>query len=136
VNQILFKKNCRQFIKMVSVGSTGMILQFLLFNLLRLRLPPISAGELAVGVAIVNNFYWHGRVTFAKDGFAFNRLWNREGLLFVGFSVLMIFLQGQWLLWTVTLFKAGPFLENALMFCGMIWGAVLNFIIYRYVIWR
>lgn len=120
---------------MVLVGSTGMILQFLIYNLLRLHLSPLWAAQIAVAIAIVNNFYWHGRVTFAVDGFAWHRLWNREGVLFVSFSMVMIFLQGHWLLWTVAIFKAGPLLENALMFLGMIWGAVLNFIFYRYVVW-
>jgi dolichol-phosphate mannosyltransferase len=130
------RKIFQHFLKMVSVGSTGMVLQFLIYNLLRTYLSPVWATQIAVTAAIVNNFYWHGRVTFAKEGFAFNRLWNREGGLFVGYSILMILLQGQWLLWTVELFKAGPLFENALIFIGMIWGAVLNFIFYRYVVWR
>jgi putative flippase GtrA len=135
VKQILSRKNLYHFIKMLAVGSSGMILQLLIYNLLRLRLSPLWAAQIAVGVAIINNFYWHGRVTFAQEDFALNRLWNREGILFISFSVLRVCLQGQWLLWTVTVFKAGPLFENALMFTGMIWGAVLNFIFYRYIIW-
>lgn len=135
MKQIVSRKNIHHFIKMIAVGSTGMILQFLLYNLLRCCLSPLWSAQIAVAVAVINNFYWHGRVTFAQEGFAFNRLWNREGILFVGFSGLMVFLQGQWLLWTVPAFQAGPLLENVLMFTGMIWGAVLNFMFYRYIIW-
>jgi dolichol-phosphate mannosyltransferase len=121
---------------MVAVGSTGMVLQFLIYNLLRMYLSPLWALQIAVAAAIVNNFYWHGRITFAKEGFAFSQLWNREGVLFIGFSLLMILLQGQWLSWTVALLRAGPLMENALVFTGMIWGSVLNFMVYRYIIWR
>lgn len=125
----------QQFIKMCMVGFSGMLLQFLIFNLLRSVLSPTWSIEMATFVAIINNFYFHGRLTFNHAGFRLNNLVSKTGFMFLTYSLLMIVLQGQWMKWTIGYLGDGHYMENLMMFAGMIWGSTLNFICYRYVIW-
>ena len=125
----------RQFFKMCVVGLSGMAVQFVTYNILRSFFSPLWAGQIAILISTVNNFYFHGRVTFKHQGFYFSHLVSRSGYLFLFYSLIMIILQGQWLKWTTYYLGHGVLLENALMVVGVGWGSILNFLFYRRCIW-
>lgn len=129
------KKKIKQFMVMVMVGATGVVIQLTMYNIFRMLLSPLWAAQLAVFFAIMNNFYLHGRVTFAQKGFSLRSFASRQGYIFLGYSLLMVIAQGQWLHWLITWFPASQWVENGYMFLGMIWGSVLNYLVYSKWIW-
>lgn len=128
----LIKQNLPQLIKMCLVGSIGMMVQFISFNLLRLYLSPLWAVQTSIILAILTNFYAHGHLTFAQGGGIF----SRRGCLFLLYSLLMLFLQGQWLVFGIALIGASQIKENIIMFCGIGWGTICNYLFYKQYIWR
>ncbi|WP_298626172.1 glycosyltransferase family 2 protein, partial [uncultured Legionella sp.] len=59
----------KRFLSMCLVGSMGMTLQFVVYNVLREYLPPYNASQIAVLAAIVNNFILNNRYTFKSTSF-------------------------------------------------------------------
>jgi len=126
----------KQYIKLCVVGFSGTIVQFISFNLLRTMMSASSAIFFAILLAIINNFYFHGRVTFKKRGFVFTDLFTRIGFIFVIYQSLMVFLQIEWLKWTVWWIGPSRLHENIMMFVGMVWGSLLNYVVYKNFIWN
>jgi dolichol-phosphate mannosyltransferase len=128
----LIKQNLPQLIKMCLVGSIGMMVQFISFNLLRFYLSPLWAVQTSIIFAILTNFYAHGRLTFAQGG----GILSKRGGLFLIYSLFMLFLQGQWLVFGISLIGTSPIKENIIIFCGMGWGTLINYIFYKNILWR
>ena len=126
----------KQYIKLCLVGFSGTIVQFTFFNLFRTFMSVSHALCFAIMLAIINNFYFHGRVTFRKKDFSIRRLIGREGMIFVVYQILMIYLQVQWLQWTIQWIGASALHENLMMFVGMIWGSICNYLVYKNIVWR
>jgi dolichol-phosphate mannosyltransferase len=126
----------KQYIKLCLVGFSGTIVQFSFFNLFRTFMSVSHALVFAIMLAIINNFYFHGRVTFSKKNFSLRRIMGREGMIFVLYQILMILLQVQWLNWTVAWIGPSPLHENLMMFLGMIWGSLCNYLVYKHIVWR
>ena len=120
---------------MIMVGATGVVIQLAMYNLFRLVLSPLWSAQLAVLFAIINNFYLHGRITFAQKGFSMRAFASRQGYIFLSYSVLMVIAQGQWLHWLTVWFPASQWIENGYMFLGMIWGSIFNYLVYSKWIW-
>lgn len=59
----------RRLAKFAIVGAAGAVVDFAVFNLLRVGLgaPLVVANVLSVCCAIANNFYWNRRWTFAES---------------------------------------------------------------------
>lgn len=128
----ILKNNISQLIKMCMVGSIGMLVQFICFNLLRHFISPVLALQLAILFAILTNYYAHGHLTFAQGAY----LLSRKGMLFVLYSVLMLVLQGEWLALGIFLIGSSPIKENIIMFLGMGWGTICNYMFYKNFIYK
>jgi dolichol-phosphate mannosyltransferase len=122
----------KRYFKMCLVGSLGMAIQFIVYNLLRSYLPPFNASQIAVGAAIINNFILNGRFTFKNTGHSFKA---KRLAGFALYSLAMIYLQSYWLKLGVSYFGTGPLSENLILAIGIGLGSLLNYFTYSRHIW-
>lgn len=126
---------CMQYVRLCFVGCIGVLVQFMAFNLLRLWCSPVWAIQWAILLAVITNFYAHARLTFSQTNHPLSALWTRKGALFMGYSFVMLLVQAQWLRLGVYCFDSSVAVENAVMFAGMVWGSLLNYLFYQRFIW-
>lgn len=125
----------KRFLKMCIVGSVGLGVQFLVFNLLRQHMSAFNASQIAVGAAIINNYLLNSQFTFKnplhhKRTFKFRRLVD-----FVAYSVFMIYAQSSVLQLGIHFFGDGPLRENILLGVSVALGSYLNYFTYSRRIW-
>ena len=124
------------YLKMCLVGLSGLVIQLFIYNLLRQYLTPFYAQQIAVTVAILNNYLLNSRFTF-KSKISISRLNKIKSLiLFIGYSLLMIGLQTYWLDFGIKYLGDGSLKENLIIISGMFLGSLLNYLIYSRLIWR
>ena len=126
----------KRYLKMCVVGLSGATVQFVIYNALSQITSPFHAAQLAVSVAILNNYILNNYFTF-KDREETNIRDKLKTLcLFLVYSVLIIQLQSYWIDFGVTIFGRGPFKENLMVLLGMGIGSILNYVIYSRLVWR
>lgn len=125
----------RQFIRMCMVGSIGMFVQFIFYNIFRLFFSPFFSLQFAILLAIIANFYAHSILTFKDKNFQIFNIMTRKGILFISFSLFNMFLQGQWMNLGVKYYGTSPMVENFIMLLGMGWGSMINYFFYKRFIW-
>lgn len=126
----------KQYLKLCFVGVSGVVVQFCAYNLLRYICSPSLALIIAIILAIANNYYFHGKVTFKGHGYTFWDIFSRKGLVFVVYQLIMILLQVEWLKITTAFIGKSALHENMMIFLGMLWGSVMNFFIYKNFVWK
>lgn len=127
----------KSYFKMCIVGLSGVVVQALVYNVLRLCMSPITAAQCAIVAAIVNNYTLNNRFTFKRSAPRTHRYEKATSFgLFVGYSALMVLLQSYWLQLGIKYVGMGFLKENLIMFIGMIIGSLINYISYSRVIWR
>jgi dolichol-phosphate mannosyltransferase len=126
-------KELKSYGNMCLVGGVGLIIQILVYNILRLSFPPLFSAQLAIIAAIINNFILNNQFTFNKRKLT-HRFKNFAS--FMGFSFLMINFQSHWVQWGIDYYGSGSFKENFLVISGVALGSVLNYIFYSRIIWR
>jgi len=133
---IRIEKSMR-FFKVAVVGGVGAILQFIIFNILRLTIQPEIATALAVEAAIVSNFI-------------INNLWSFKDkkIQFKGINILLKFIQFNFLslgslIIQVVVMKIGILLfgrsfivENFLVMLGILLGLFWNYFAYSRFVWK
>ena len=125
----------KRYIKMCVVGLSGMTVQFLVYNVCRLYCSPFHAAQIAVTLAIMNNFILNSRFTF-KHRQSASRVHQVKSLsVFLAYSVSIIYLQSYWLDLGVKYLGTGPLRENLIVVTGMVLGSFLNYFIYSRVVW-
>ena len=135
VLSLRFKKMVGYF-KMCLVGLSGALVQWVLYNLLRLELTPVLALQLAIIGAILNNFILNNRFTFKHNALKFRSQTLKSFLFFIGYSIAMIGFQSYWLYLGIQYFGSGYLKENVILFIGMVLGSILNYLIYTRFVWR
>lgn len=126
----------KRYIKLCLVGFSGTIVQLVSYNLFRGFMSASWAAFFAIALAIINNFYFHGRITFQKKGFSIKELWGRAGLTFVIYQTCMVFLQIEWLKTTIEWIGPSRLHENIMMFVGMVWGSLINYLVYQRLVFK
>lgn len=126
----------KRYIKMCLVGLSGMTMQFVVYNVCRQYLSPFNAIQIAVAVAILNNFVLNNLFTFKhrQQTSQYNTL--KSMVIFLMYSLSYIYLQSYWQSTGVKLFGEGLLTENVIIFTGMIFGSFLNYFIYSRIVWR
>ncbi len=124
------------YFRMCLVGLSGAIIQYTLYNTLRHKLPPVSAAQLAVLGAILNNFILNNQFTFKKNPLTFSYKALKSLIFFIGYSIFMIGCQSYWLHLGIKYFGAGYITENIILITGIILASVLNYVFYSQFIWR
>lgn len=126
----------KRYLKMCLVGSLGIAVQFITYNILReyFQFSPFQASQIAVCAAIINNFILNNKITFGDKNKTAWSLKLRRLLLFTLYSVFIINLQSFWLRFGVLCF-GGPLRENIIMGAGIGFMSVLNYYAYSRHIW-
>lgn len=134
--RIRAEKSAR-FLKVAVVGAIGAVVQFTIFNILRLMMLPEYAIALAVEVAIISNFTLNNLWSFKDKKISFGD-WKffRKFLQFnfLSFGSLLI----QFLVMKIGVFALGrSFLwENFLAALGILLGLVWNYFAYSRFVWK
>ncbi len=126
----------KRYLKMCLVGLSGMSVQFLVYNLCRQYLPPFSSMQIAVTMAIVNNFILNNHFTFKQRQHTSQYNKAKSMTIFLAYSLAYIYLQSYWQVAGVKLFGEGVLKENGIIFTGMILGSFLNYVVYSRIVWR
>ncbi|PWY57038.1 glycosyltransferase family 2 protein [Legionella qingyii] len=127
----------KRYLKMCLVGSLGIFVQFITYNVLReyFQFSPFEASQIAVCAAIINNFFLNSKITFSAK----NKLpWSlkiKRLLIFTIYSVFIINLQSYWLRLGIFCFGVGPLRENIIMGIGIGLMSLLNYYTYSRHIW-
>ncbi|MCX7116794.1 MAG: glycosyltransferase family 2 protein [Legionellales bacterium] len=129
-------RSLKSYFKMCLVGLSGVFIQFLVYNLLRQNMSPITAEQIAIMAAIANNFVLNNRFTFRDSPLASRHRKIKALGLFVGYSVLMVAFQSYWLHVSLSTFGAGYLKENITMATGILIGSLFNYVTYTRLIWH
>lgn len=133
---VLRLQHMNSYFKMCLVGVSGMLVQYVIYNLLRLQLSPVSAVQFAVLGAMLNNYVLNNHFTFKKETRPTRYQAIKSLALFTGYSTLMIGFQSYWLHLGIRYFGTGYLKENIILMSGIIVGSFLNYTIYSKLIWR
>ncbi|QMT59524.1 glycosyltransferase family 2 protein [Legionella sp. PC997] len=127
----------KRYLKMCLVGSLGILVQFISYNVLReyFQFSPFDASQIAVCAAIINNFVLNSKITFSVKKKSAWPLKIKRLLLFAIYSIFIINLQSYWLRLGVLCFGAGPLRENIIMGIGIGLISLLNYYTYSRHIW-
>lgn len=128
----------KRYLKMCLVGTMGMAIQFGVYNLLRYyaHMSPLSASQLAVFAAIINNFILNNKITFRVRYPVSRALKIQRLAFFTIYSISMIYLQSYWLRLGILCFGSGLLQENIIIGVGIGIMSFLNYFTYSRHIWR
>lgn len=133
---ILRFRTLKRYFGMCFVGISGMLLQLMTYNVLRHSLPPYSAAQYAVLLAVINNFILNSRFVFKAQAKVPLVQRIKALIFYLGYSLLMIGFQSNWLRLGINYFGSGYVKENLIMVAGLVVGSLLNYLIYSRVVFR
>jgi len=132
-------RDSQRLVKVVIVGGIGAIIQFSIFNLLRLSLRPEFANTIAVEIAIISNFIINNMWTFKdrkiKAAQGIGKLIAKFGqfnLVSLG-SILIQFIVMKV---GVSVFGRSFIIENLLVAVGILIGLIWNYFMYINFVWK
>jgi len=126
-------RELQSYFNMCAVGLIGLVIQCLIYNLLRLKCDPFFAAQIAVSPAILNNFILNNQFTFKKR--TINNQF-RSAAFFIVYSILMIVFQSNWVHLGVEYLGSGYIRENLIVASGVFVGSLLNYLFYSRIVWR
>lgn len=134
--RIRVEKSLR-FLKVALVGGMGAVVQFIIFNILRLVIIPEYAVALAVEVAIVSNFILNNLWSFKDKKISFDskRIFAKF-LQFNLFSLGSLLIQFLVMKIGVILLGRSFFGENFLVGLGILLGLFWNYFAYSRFVWK
>ena len=131
-------RESQKFIKVCLVGGIGAVIQFSLFNSLRLKISPEYANTIAVEIAVISNFIINNTWTFKEEKIKFSQI----GKLIVKFlqfnlvSLGSIFIQFLVMKIGISTLRRSFLLENAFVAVGILIGLLWNYTMYTKLIWK
>lgn len=129
-------KKMRRYVMMCLVGLIGAIVQFAVYNLMRYHYSVFASSQIAVICAIASNFIFNNKFTFAAKQKTMNS--NNISIrimMFVLYSLIMVFLQSSWVHFATTHIGGNRAIENLYVATGMILGSIFNYLFYSRIIW-
>ena len=130
----------KYFIKMSIVGGFGMVLQIILFNLLRHFMLPQYATMIAVEAAIISNFLLNNKYSF-KDKKLTRTTHGYRGLFrkavhFNLISLVSMLIQFVVMALGTHLWGRGFWVENSFLVLGIGIASLNNYFVYSRFIWK
>ena len=126
----------KQYMSMCLVGASGVILQCLIYNVLRQSMPPFNAAQLSIAAAMCSNFTVNNCFVFKKR-LTTNVIKKLISFgMFIACSALMITIQSYWLSIGIQVLGQGYLKENILVMMGIVLGSFLNYRSYTRIIWK
>lgn len=131
-------RDSRKFIQVAVVGFIGSIVQFIIFNLLRLSFSPEYANVFAVEAAVISNFSLNNLWTFKANRIPVKQA-KKLIIKFLQFNLASmgsIIIQFLVLKIGVNLLGRSFLIENSLVAVGILLGLVWNYLMYTRWIWK
>lgn len=131
-------KKHHRYLKVCLVGSTSLIIQLILFNILRVWLSATLSNAIAIECAIINNFFVNNFFTF-KDkrlSISLNTKLIKKFIQFNCYSLGSLGLQILVLYMGIHILKPNRLTENILVCIGIFLGSIVNYLIYTRIVWR
>ena len=128
----------KRYFKACISGLISLCLQLIVFNILRTWLKATWANTIAVEIAIlcnftINNYYTFRDKTFLKTGV---KTTLAKAIQFNTISLSSMAIQFMSLHIELVIFCPHLILENIAVLIGIVIGSVVNFLLYKAVIWR
>lgn len=133
---ILRYRAMKQYLSMCAVGGAGIVIQCTAYNLLRSYLSPLHAMQIAVMLAILNNFFLNKTFTFKKNKWRKSSQAIKAFATFILYSICMIQMQSHWMNEWVKQLNPSYLEENLIMLSGLVIGSLLNYFVYSRFIWQ
>ncbi|PJD95302.1 MAG: glycosyl transferase [Legionella sp.] len=130
---LLRYQELKPYLNMCAVGLIGLLVQCVAYNVLRFKFAPFLAAQIAVFIAIINNFVLHHKVTFRQRN---KKNHFKIMAYFITYSLFMIAFQSRWTQVGVYYWGTGFLKENLILASGIVLGSVLNYLVYSRIIWR
>lgn len=133
------KFELKRYIAMCALGGVSMVLQLVVFNILRLSLGPETSNIIGVECAILLNFLLNNRITFHDRGLSREdvlKKWFMKFMQFNAFSLGSLLIQLVVITVGVHCLARGVWVENGLVVLGIFLGSIYNYFVYAHVIWK
>jgi len=131
-------RESQKFIQVALVGFIGSIIQFIIFNIFRLKLSPEYANVIAVEAAVISNFTLNNIWTFKDKRIPFKRI-KKLLIKFIQFNLASmgsIIIQFLVLKIGVGLLGRSFWIENGLVAIGILIGLIWNYLMYTRFVWK
>lgn len=131
-------RESKKFLQVCVVGFIGSIVQFSIFNFLRLRMLPEYANAVAVEFAVISNFIINNIWTFKEEKIYFSQL-KKLVFKFLQFNLVSlgsILIQFVVMKIGVSILGRSLILENILVMVGILIGLIWNYTMYTRLIWK
>lgn len=133
--KIRAKKHAK-FIKFCIVGTSGLIVQTIIFTLLKNRYEPFIATGIGAEAAIINGFYWNNKWTYKE-----HKISRSKKMLykFLQFNLICI---GSIIIQMITLYLGPKLLGKTQVviwlfyFLGICLGLIWNYYFYGKIVWK
>ena len=122
------------YFKMCLIGSTGAIIQLIVYNILRLYFSPLFSSQLAVIAALINNYLLNSKYNFGRNHLQKGMEYKRFILFFL-YSLGIIFFQSTLIQASVSYFGGGFIKENLILVSVIFICSIANYFIYSRNIW-
>ena len=129
----------RRYLAMGAIGIVGMVVQLIVFNLLRHVWQPEYANIVGIEMAIISNFILNNRISFHDRRLRRHhplRDWLKKLFQFNLFSLGAMAIQTLVLTIGLDLIGYGVWEENLFVFIGILLGSVYNYVVYSKFVWK
>jgi len=129
----------KRYMKVGLVGCVGAIIQFGIFNWLRLNINPSIANLFAVECAIISNFILNNYFSFKDKKFHLSHgfmFWIKKFIHFNLVSLISLIIQVGIIFFGTHLLGRGFWIENFLVCIGILIASIVNYKCYSKFIWK
>lgn len=123
-----------KFIKFCIVGTSGAIIQSVIYGVLKNNIDPAVAIMIGAELAIINGFYWNNRWTYGDRKIVGNKI--RKFVQYNTGSLGSLLIQGVTVKMGTLFFGRSQLIDWFFACLGIGIGLIWNFIFYSKVVWR
>ncbi len=127
-------KKHAKFIKFCIVGTSGAIIQSVIYGVLKNRIDPAFSIMIGAELAIINGFYWNNRWTYRDRKIVGNK--NKKFLQYNAGSLGSLLIQGVTVKAGTMFFGRSQLVDWFFAALGIGIGLIWNFLFYSKVVWK
>jgi len=127
----------QKFLKFCAVGFTGLFVDSVLFNILRLSIQNSKTASLISGfIAMLTTFTLNNFWSFKKNKIEGSGKKITSFVIYILSSYVPIFLRSQLIKFSVSRFGDTFWVSNIAFFIGIVFGLIWNYFVYSRIIWK
>lgn len=135
VTFMLRMQDIKRYIKMCTVGASGAIVHFTIYNLIRNYYSPLFSVQCATTFAMLSNYYLNNHFTFKERDPGVGSVRLKRFSYYTLYSIVMVFVQTGWMHFALTHIARGRIAENIFLLVGMFFASLVSFQFYSRMIW-